>query len=387
MLLGWELGDDPGHVRRLAEITRCLLKRGHLPYLVVRDVPATSLALNGLTVTVMQAPIYMARGHARRRAGCFATFTDQLSACGFAQVRDLLSMTAAWQALIDFVRPDAIVCEHSPTLALAAFASVPMMFVGDGFSLPPTQFPEFPPIRRNVEPTTPQEDVLAVVHEVQRIRGRSAPETLPALFANGTRFVCCLPEFDPYLAIRKDAVVGPLEKLPAPAPLPEEPRFVAILDADDPDLESIATSLAGAALPGAFYSSGLPRPLVALLTQRGVEVHVSFPCPRAVLSEASVVLHHGDLSMTEAAFALGRTQAVLPRSMEQDFNTAVLENRSIGIRLGDKVPAGAAGETLRRLIDAPNVCDRAQAWAKAVHDDGPCGAKDAVISCLLELLS
>ena len=44
VLLGWELGDDPGHVRRLAEITRCLLKCGHLPYIVVRDVPATSLA-------------------------------------------------------------------------------------------------------------------------------------------------------------------------------------------------------------------------------------------------------------------------------------------------------------------------------------------------------
>ena len=91
--------------------------------------------------------------------------------------------------------------------------------------------------------------------------------------------------------------------------------------------------------------------------------------------------------MTEAAFALGRLQVVLPRSMEQAFNTTVLENRSIAIRVGDKVPASTTGETLRQLMDAPNVFDRALAWAKTVHDDGPRGAKDVVLSHCIDMLS
>ena len=387
VLLGWELGDDPGHATRLVEIARPLVERGHRLHLVVRDVPATSLALDGLAISVMQAPMQSARGHARNRTGSYATYADQLALAGFARARDLLAMTGAWQALIDLVRPDAIVCENSPALALAAFASIPIMFVGDGFGVPPAQFPQFPPIRRNVEPTRSHENVLAAVQEVQRINDRPVPETLPALFNSGTRYVCCLPELAPYLAIREDAIVGPVGKLPAPAPAPEDRRFVALLDAFDPEVESLVTSLARAALPGAVYSLGLPRPLVALLTQRGIEFHDSSHCAQTVLSRASVVLHHGDLGMTETAFALGRLQVVVPRSIEQSFNATVLENRSIGIRLGDKVPTSAVGETLRKMINAPNVCDRTLAWARTVHEDGPSGAKDVIVSRCLDLLA
>ena len=220
LLLGWELGDDPGRVRRLAEIARHLTEHGHHPYLAARDVGEASLALDGLSATVVQAPLRQVRSVTRSDENSCPTYADQLAAWGFTKTRDLLSATNAWQAIIDRVGPDIVICDNSPTLALAAHGALPAVFVGDGVSLPPAQLGEFPPMRADTRPTSAGKRVLAAIRSVQKTRRRPAPKSLPALFADGARFVCTLPEFDPYLSARTDPIVGPVEAYPEPAPPP-----------------------------------------------------------------------------------------------------------------------------------------------------------------------
>lgn len=387
LLLGWELGDDPGRVRRLAKIARHLTEHGHHAYLVARDVGEASLALGDRTIEVVQAPLLRARSVAGDDDNSYATYADQLAAEGFTKTRDLLSATVAWQAIIERVEPDIVICDNSPTLALAAHGALPAVFVGDGVSLPPARLAEFPPIRAGTRPTSAGRRVLAAIREVQKTRRRPAPKNLPALFADGARFVCTLPEFDPYLSARTDPIVGPVEAYPEPAPPPEEPRFVAFLDAGDEDIEIVVTSLVEAGLPGTLHCPGLPAPLAAFLAQRRIDVQGPAPSPHAAASGASVVLHHGHLGITQAVLAAGRPQILLPRSLEQDLNTAVLEKRALGVRLGDKHPASAAGEALRRWIDEPKVVDMAMAWARTIHADGPWRAREAIGVHCLGLLS
>ncbi len=168
---------------------------------------------------------------------------------------------------------------------------------------------------------------------------------------------------------------------------PEEPGFVAFLDAGDPDIEIVVTSLVEAGLPGTIHCPGLPAPMAAFLAQRRIDVQGPASSPHAAASGASVVLHHGHLGITQAVLAAGRPQILLPRSWEQDLNTAVMEKRALGVRLGDKHPASAAGEALRRWIDERRVTDLAMAWARTIHADGPWRAREAIGAHCLGLLS
>ena len=139
-------------------------------------------------------------------------------------------------------------------------------------------------------------------------------------------------------------------------------------------------------MQGVVYSTGVPRSLAAFLGPRGIEIREPPPSARAAISEASIVLHHGDLGTVQAALVAGRPQIILPRSMEQEFNATVVENRSLGLRLGDEHPADQAGEALRQWIDEPRVSDLAMAWARTIHADGPSRAREAVVSHCLDIL-
>src|SRR5204863_336785 len=81
----------------------------------------------------------------------------------------------AWQGLLDLVRPALVICDHSPTLCLAAYGALPVVLVGDAFALPPADRPTFPALIPGRSPVVPEEQLLAVVREGQRRRGRPAP--------------------------------------------------------------------------------------------------------------------------------------------------------------------------------------------------------------------
>jgi rhamnosyltransferase subunit B len=62
------------------------------------------------------------------------SYADILAGSGFGSVETLLPVVAAWQVLLDLLRPDLIVADYSPILCLAAYGSVPVVAIGDGLS-------------------------------------------------------------------------------------------------------------------------------------------------------------------------------------------------------------------------------------------------------------
>ena len=53
-------------------------------------------------------------------------------------------VTLSWKTVFDIYKPDLIVCGHSPNCCLAAFGRIPVVMLGDGFTLPPAHEPVFP---------------------------------------------------------------------------------------------------------------------------------------------------------------------------------------------------------------------------------------------------
>jgi len=75
----------------------------------------------------------------------FNTYSDFMAVTGFYRQEQLFAATLAWQTVFDLCKPDLILCDNSPICCLAAFGRIPVVLLGDGFTLPPAHDPIFPP--------------------------------------------------------------------------------------------------------------------------------------------------------------------------------------------------------------------------------------------------
>src|SRR5207237_570441 len=82
-------------------------------------------------------------------------------------------------------------------------------------------------------------EVLQSIREVQTRLATEPISSVPELFGLAETFACCLPEFDPYRAVREKPALGPVQALPKPLPVPAERRVFGYLNGDDPRLPRV----------------------------------------------------------------------------------------------------------------------------------------------------
>src|SRR5262249_52480124 len=145
-----------------------------------KDLVEAWPALEGVRFPVLQAPVWTGPTPAPFRA---ASFADILAVRGFADANGLGALVGAGQALIALTGAEMVVCDQAPSLCLAAFGVLPTVLVAAGLTIPPAEGREFPTLDPTARPMATADRLLETVREVQRRRGRPAPETLPAMLA------------------------------------------------------------------------------------------------------------------------------------------------------------------------------------------------------------
>jgi len=386
--MGWESGGGLGHVAPMRLVARALIERGHAPVMALRDVVETAPMLKDEPYPVLQGP-YWSRPTPTIRGRPFsaATFSDILAVNGFADAEALSAMLRAWDGLIDVVRPDLVVAEYAPLLALAAHARVPTVLFGSGFTVPPADLPVYPRLQPRVEPVATQNRILAVIQEAQRRRGKPAPETLPAVLACERRFPCTFPELDPYRAVRRETVIPPLTDLPPPLPAPARPAFFAYLAADAPGLTKILSALAKSGIPGGVYLRHPSPALREAVRKSGLTLYEE-PQPLArVLPDASVVIHHGGAGTAEACLAAGRPQLLFPRHLEQSMTGRALRDLGVGLALSHDSREEATAKTVREAAGDGAAQERAAALARDIEARGKRPGVAPIIAACEELLA
>jgi UDP:flavonoid glycosyltransferase YjiC (YdhE family) len=335
-LLVWELGRGLGHIHRLLPVARELRARGHRVVFALRELTEANQIAAALPQTeIVPAPFFVPDGSTAVRRNS-ATYADMLHECGYAKAADLAPLVALWQGLLDSFRPAVVVADHSPTAVIAAAGLVPVVVIGSGFAVPPAGVPFatlYPPAADGVEAR--EEAVLGSIREVRGALGLTPPTRTEELFSWAETYPCSLPELDPYRAVRRAPAIGPMHRLPHPVPAAAgAPEFVfGYLAGDDPRVPRLLRSLAGAKVPCSLYVRQAPPPWAEALAGTTVKL---FDAPRnlsEIVGAASAVLHHGGVSTTETALAIGRPQFLLPRYVEQGLTTESIVRLGCGLNL------------------------------------------------------
>jgi hypothetical protein len=367
ILVGWELGAGLGHVTRLRKIGRALAERGHHPIFAVRNLVESWSVLKDDGFTVVQAPMPNASPRSVKSPWRAAGLADIFIMQGMDRPGDIYPVVMAWQHLFDLYKPALAISDYSPMMCLAAYGSIPMVVIGDGFTVPPNHLPEIPKIRPSVDETAPQEDVVAAMAQVQQRRGRPAPESFSRLFECESTWVCTFPELDPYRNHRENQAVGPFDAPPTPLPMPKENRFFAYLGTDYKKFKIASQGISEIGIPGEVYIRRAAPGTVKVFTDNGIQVHDRPVSMVDTLRNCSVIVHQGGIGTTEVSMAIGRPQVVLTTHLEQNLNGGAVERQGVGVRVTGDYEPGAIREAVHKVLDEPSFAKRAQIVANALH--------------------
>ena len=354
LLYAWELGGGLGHVLPFRPVARELIAHGHTIVAALRDQTEAQRAFGDLPLRCLPAPHKNWPTH--DRIDPLYSFAHILHNTGWSRAEDLCRLVSAWQALIDDIRPDAIICDHSPALLLALRGnSTRRVAFGFGFCHPPDL--ANPPILRGPPGTKPdafardEEHVLSIANEVLRERGQSPLARLSQLYTDVDEvFLTTFAELD-HFAGRKDATyygtwptgVGERTAWPDGA----RPRVFAYLK-NGPTVPAIVRHLTTRRLSTIVFAPNLPEAMRQQLTSPSLKFAERPVDIRQMLAECDLAITHGTHGTTAQFLLAGKPLLLLPLYLEQAILAKRCEQQGFGVAEynGQPVQAVAALEKL-----------------------------------------
>ena len=330
VLFAWELGRGLGHLMNMRRIAARLKPHGVRFIAVSRD-PAAAGLLGGEFADIIPAPRWPidSRPASQRPALSSATLNDILSGMGLADSAAVRQLLGAWDGIFRRTRPDLVIADFSPLAALAARGRLPLVHIGNGYTLPPHQMKRFPLLHRFSPPLWSEEQTLAAVNQAARAVGRAPLDHLPQLFSGDACLVQTFPLFDPYDTQRSEPLDGPMFDRP-PAMKGAGARSIFVYLSSGYALHpSLFAALGPFAARLRIHAPGLPAAQVEAL--RGAGAHIdAAPVPLAdILPTTCLIVHNGGPGVAAEALVAGVPQLVLSAQIEQDFNGQALE--SVGV--------------------------------------------------------
>jgi UDP:flavonoid glycosyltransferase YjiC (YdhE family) len=386
VLFGWELGANLGHAMPLAAIARRISGAGVRIAVAARDLLNARLAFADLDADVMQAPVWPHHRHFGSETGQ-ESYLDVLAQIGFADQAKLSAVTGAWLALMDFVRPDAIVADHSPALLLAArIRGTPVVQVGSGFTMPPADYDRLPPIRADRAPIMPEERARDAIASVAAEHGATTPDSLSALFRTAARIVFGCPELDPYASFRRETLFLPPELLPRFIVPPVVPRLFVYLGPEIPGIDLVIQTLGELGIELDVYLRGALAPHRRFLSLAGHRVYETPPSLADVLPSVSHVLSAGGAFTSHAALAAGRPMLAFTLHGEAEANVAMMSRLGVARALAAGLEGPGLKSALLAFLRDHALLQRAVHWAKVLESRPQPDGGEATNAAILSLL-
>ena len=367
ILLISELGGGLGHVAPLIAIGNKILNSdfgGSNARIILATTDSVGYRdiYRDLSFALMNAP---ATEPAVELEAHSASFTEVLATFGYSRPSILSAAVKSWDDFYTITNADLIIADYSPTACLAARGKIPVVQIGTGFTMPPTDISRFPALRSGYAPPTIERNILQTVNSVLESRGQSVLDALPKFLETEFRAIFTLPQLDPYGPIRNEPLLGSYHVGLKPLDEPEEPLVFLYAGRDPTQLDQIVQSATLAGYRLAAYLGPMETASSILLKNRGAIVYQRPPPLSDVLSKASIVVSHGGAGLTNAALTVGRPQILLPLFVESDLTCNAVEKIGSGIVLKGK-QSQKLGDALSEIIDTKRYTENAQAEAHKI---------------------
>jgi UDP:flavonoid glycosyltransferase YjiC (YdhE family) len=331
VMFAWELGRGLGHLMNMRRIAQRLRAHGARTIAAVAD-PSSAGPLREAFSEIVGAPRWPlhSRPAAQRSPLSSATLNDILSGAGLADGAAVDRLLGAWDELLRTARPDLVIADFAPLAAMAARGRVPLLLIGNGYTLPPQEMPRFPLLHRRAPPEWDEERTLTLVNAAAGRRGCATLERLPQLFSGDACHVHSFPLLDPYDTQRTQGLDGPIfERMPAPMAAGASSIFVYLSSGYAPH-----PSIFGALEPFArrlrIHAPGAPVDKLGDLRRAGARIDFE-PMPLADMTPAArLLVHNGGSGVASEALVAGVPQLVLSAQIEQDLNGEALRSAGVG---------------------------------------------------------
>lgn len=327
-----ELGAGLGHIAPLMSIADAISsassKKPPKITFAVPDSISTRLAFGDSPYPILASPVKYDLASPLSHT---SSFIEILTRAGFANADLLSAAVASWQNLVDIVKPDLIIADHSPTACLMARGKLPVILIGSGYTMPPTNTQEFPALAVGMQPPAIHKTVLTNVNSILKAGKQNELESLPKLLETELRFVFTAPHLDPYNGLRKEPVIGTYNDGISHSPVPTDNRIFLYAGAVRNGLEAIAKSVLKMKVPVSAYLGSQTNVAKEYLKAAGAEVFDSPPPLSKILTKSTVVVSHGGAGLANASMLVGRPQLIIPIHAESRITAGKIEALGIGL--------------------------------------------------------
>ncbi|MBL7002516.1 MAG: hypothetical protein ISR69_00645 [Gammaproteobacteria bacterium] len=215
IVLAWELGSNYGHLSKMLTLTRPFISKGYKVSFILRDLSHVQQLGVPDNINIYQSPFISGKQSAQYAP---TNYSDILLGVGYSDLNKFVGALRGWITLFELLKPDLLICDHSPTALLAAKANgCKVVNFGTGFELVDLHEP-FASLR--LWEKVPQSSLVAAdqsllikINKALKLNQKKGYSNLKSAFTVDQSYLCTLPELDPYIGRKNTPYWGPLMEM------------------------------------------------------------------------------------------------------------------------------------------------------------------------------
>jgi|ERR1035437_5060561 UDP:flavonoid glycosyltransferase YjiC (YdhE family) len=338
ILMTWELGEKLGHIDRLLVIAKELRSHGHEVIFSLKDL---SLAYERITLDgfmMIQSPIKPSHLVSQFQ---FCNYSGILAFAGWDNPTCLAGLISGWLSMFALVKPDLIICDHSPTAILAARGTtIPVCAIGNSFEIPPCNdyFPSFDFWNKDNYQNCKNSDeyILANVNPILELLKIKPLDKLTDLFLSVKTIIVTLKEFSHYnnYPINTTFVNPTFVQNTGTTPVWPEGNNLKVfvyVTSKNTYFDKVLIALKDLGLIALVYDPLITPDRKNQLSTSNIHIETKPFNMNMILKEVDIVISNGNFgTVTETALA-GKIQFMLATHMEQHMLVKRISDTGAGI--------------------------------------------------------
>ncbi len=364
-------------MKRIADKLRA---NGHEIVFAARNLVQTKRAFRDTDFKLVQAPFWINLPGKEINRLPTPSYADVMTRQGFGFKENLRSFMGAWADLTELINPDVVIADHSPGLSAAIRRRYPMINMGNGFTLPPANIKEYPPVIAKGKPLAPQEKLLEFFNEALAEFGGTPLEYLPQIFDTEGQYVCTVPQLDPYAPYRENVQIGPIEESLKFKALPKKEHvFLYMAHEAGPD-NIILKALDSLKIKTTAYVRDARKGTIeAFSDSKNIEMLTKPADFSEIIPKSTLIIHSGGGGTSTACLMTGRPQITFPTHSETGLNSSLMKKQGCAVPVSPQIELKALTKILGAAVKDVKLKANAQRVARTLENGSWKNALDTIV--------